>query len=269
MSDSSFHLAIPRKIVLAIFLCNVATVSAQPAPPPTPSPAPATSEDAETVKQGSNSSFALVRRQAIIQCVEIARDAIGRSDYLTALPLMERILSESNSFVPSGSSSEVSSHEEVSRLMRQLPAGMRQRLDEQRRTLALRAWDQARSNGIAEVTGFIQQFGDLPLAIDAWWWVGCHERDHARNRLAAAAFGRMAEHRHASKQQRAIALVAGAESLIWKPVNSGKRLLFSERLMELDSNLVIGIGGRTVTLGQWLARTSHRSRVRVPVESID
>ena len=91
----------------------------------------------------------------------------------------------------------------VRRLLRQMPADLRQRLDEQRRTLAVRAWDQVRPVwDCRSDCFFIQQFGDLPLGVEAWWWLGCHERDHARHRLAAAAFARMADHPHAGKRQR-------------------------------------------------------------------
>lgn len=249
MVGVSTRMANLRMIGLVVLICHGTLVDAQP--PPEPAPVLEATPDDDTLKPGSNSSFTLMRRQSMIQVAEIARDAVARGDYLSALPLLERILSEPNSFVPSGPSLEVTTHEEVHRLMRQLPAGMRQRLEEQRRAVSLRAWDQVRVGDVADVTEFVQQFGDLPLGVDAWWWLACNARDHARRQLAASAFWRMATHPHASTQQRAMALVAGAEVLSpqQSPIQTKP---FIERIMGLDSKLEIRIGGRALTIGQWL-----------------
>ncbi len=256
MRDSSFHLMIPPKIALVILLSLAPCISA--APPEAPAPVPALEstdspvDDGEALKQGSRNSLTLSHRQAVIQYMELAREAVERKDYLTALPYLERALAEPNSFIPLGPVTEIAAHEDVRRLLQQIPSDLRQRLDEPRRVSSRRAWEQARAGGSAEVVAFLQQFGDLPLGVDALWWLGCHERDHAQSQLAATAFARVAEHPQATDPQRAIALVVTIELLLAANQQSTATAV-SQRLSQLDPNLVIGLGERTLTLKQWLS----------------
>jgi outer membrane protein assembly factor BamB len=235
-------------------------VAPRPEPPVAPRPDPAiagiATADAELESQGSHSSFKLPHQQSVIQCIDVIRQSLGRKDYFAALPLMERVLAEPGSFVPSGTASEVASHEEVRRLFRQIPADLRRRMDEQRRASAQRAWDLACSNGIVEVAAFIPQFGDLLLGVDAWWWLGSHERDHARYSLAAAAFSQLAGHPHATSDQRAVALIAAFESHLKaaQPIDAWSARML---LTKLDGQLSVGIGGRSMTLAEWLTRSSR------------
>lgn len=264
MGESNSHPTFPRRIVLAILLCQLttvlavpnATVSAQaPAGQKRPAAAKAQAKPAaqpDASSHGSPNSFILTHRQSVIQCMQLAREAMSRNDYLAALPLMERMLSEPNSFVPASDSNELSAHEEVHRMMRQMPADLRQRLEEQRLAAARRLWDQARTGGVAEVSEFIEQFGDLSLGAEAWWWLGCQERDHGKYRLSAAAFDRLAAHRHASPQQRAMAQVARFEmlNLAQQPNEAAK---VRELLSGMPADLGITVAGVTLSLQKWLA----------------
>lgn len=242
------------KIAAVIFLCSIVSLSAEPPPPTDPasvqSPAnPA--DDADPLKLGGRNTITLSRQQSVIQCIELAQDAIRRKDYLAVAPLIERIMSEPNSFVPIDATTEVGAYEEVKKLMQQLPAELRRRLDEPRRISARSAWDEARSQGSAEVGRFLERFGDLPLGVAAWWWLGCHERDHGRRQLAASAFARIVDHPHSTSQQQAIALISEIEELL-AARQTTDAVLARDRLKQLAADLVIVIGGQSQSLARWL-----------------
>ena len=203
-------------------------------------------------KLGRQSSLKLVQHQSVIQFLEIIRQSVERKEYLKALPLMEQVLSEPNSFVPFGDATEVSAHEEVWRLLKQMPAEIRQRFDEQRRVSAKVAWEQARSAGINEVGGFLSQYADTTLAVDAWWWIACYERDHGRFHQAAAAFSRVSSHAKATERQRAMSLIASMKTYPdekFLDVSVAAR----RQLSGVDANLKVVIAGRSQNLGEWLA----------------
>ena len=207
-----------------------------------------------TEKPGRLSSLKLVHDQSVIQCVEIIRQSVERKEFLGALPLIDQVLTDPNSFVPTSNSTEVSTHEEVWRLLKQMPLEIRQRFDEQRRISAKIAWEQARIAGVSEVGGFLSQFSDTTLATDAWWWIACYERDHGRSFQAAAAFSKVARHSKATERQRVMALVASAES------HYGKKLLpesvvARHQLSGMDANRQVVFAGRSQSLGEWL--TEH------------
>ena len=271
MNGSSHFLTTLWKIALVVFLCLVADSNTESAQADNPGKAPAQTipaiDDSKSLKQGGYTSITLSRQQTVIQCIDLARDAIGRKDYLAAMPLMERVLSETDSFVPVDANVEVGAHVEVQRMMRELPTDLRQRLDEPRRVSARRAWNHARLKGPAEVVAFLRQFGDLPIGVDAWWWLGCHQRDHSRNQLAAAAFGRAADHLQATAQQRVIAFVAKFETLL-KANRSADAIIVVDQLRQFDKNLVISIGGKSQTLKDWTSEHHIQNRPQ-PTSSPD
>ncbi|MEI8020289.1 MAG: PQQ-binding-like beta-propeller repeat protein, partial [Schlesneria sp.] len=204
-----------------------------------------------TEKPGRLSSLKLVHDQSVIQCLEIIRQSIERKEFLGVLPLIDQVLIDPNSFFPTSNSTEVSTHEEVWRLLKQMPLEIRQRFDEQRRISAKIAWEQARIAGVAEVGGFLCRFSDTTLATDAWWWIACYERDHGRRFQAAAAFSKVAKHPKATEQQRAMALIASAEShhgekLLREPVTARRQL------SGMDPNRKVAFAGRSQSLGEWL-----------------
>ena len=205
-------------------------------------------------KAGRTSSLKLVQDQSVIQCLEIIRQSIELKEYLGVLPLIDQVLVGPNSFVPTSSATEVSAHEEVWRLLKQMPVEIRQRFEEQRRVSAKNAWEQARTAGITEVEGFLSRFADTKLATDAWWWIGCYERDHDRDIHAAAAFLKVAKHPNSTERQRVMALMACVESH-----QSGKFLpefvAARGQLSRMDANLPVVVAGRSHRLGEWL--TEH------------
>lgn len=225
-------------------------------------PAEAGGDDSETLKQGGHNSISLSRRQIVIQCLDLAREAIDRADFLTAAPLLERVLSEPNSFIPVNPSLEVGAHEDARRLMGKLPADLRQRLNEPRTTAARRVWEQSRLRGTAEAAEFLQKFADLPLAVEVWWWLGCHERDHARHKMAQAAFTQVVSHPQASAVQRGVARLAVLESIVnasqidTSQIDEALRISSKMTESELDQNLEVA--GRPVRLADVLAELRQR-----------
>lgn len=254
MNDLQRNRSIPRKTMSVFFVCLTAVVFAQPPrvhkrPLPIAKNPPATAAD--SLKQGSHNSLTLARQQSVIQCIELARDAIERMDYVASIPLLERVLTDSNSFVPSGVWTESGAHQEALRLMQQIPSDIRQRLDEPRRVIAKREWEQVRLQGTAEVIAFLERFGDLPLGVDALWWLGCRERDQSRPKFAAAAFQRVAQHDQATAPQRISALAATYE-LLREQADPGA-FKVHERLTRFDDNIQLVIANRQTNLGKWLA----------------
>lgn len=216
-----------------------------------PLPAPNQQVDGtDQLKQGSPTSLTLVREQSVIQCIELAREAVQRKDFIASLPLIERVLAAPNSFVPVDNSSEVASHEEAHRMLNQMPPDLRQRLDEPRRATAIRLWEEVRSESTSSIEGFIGQFGDLPIGIDALWQLGLSYRDHRRNELAAAAFLRVADHPHAGQLQRAYSLIAAYESFIGTrhPVRG-----ILQQLRSIDPKTQLRTRGESTTVGDWIS----------------
>ena len=207
---------------------------------------------ATTEKPGRISSLKFVQDQSVIQCLEIIRQSVERKEFLGALPLINQVLTDPNSFVPTNSTTEVSAHEQAWRMLKQMPVEIRQRFEEQRRVSAKIAWEHARTAGIAEVRGFLSLFADTSLATDAWWWIGCYERDHDRSVQAAAAFSKVAMHPKVTERQRLMAFTATLES------DHGEKFLLESvaarrQLSGLDANRQVVIAGRSQTLGEWLA----------------
>ncbi len=268
MSKSSSSWASLSEITLMFCICCATVARAQPPQPQNVPPPPARADqfndDSEAMKQGSHRAFMLLRRQSVIQCMDIVREAIGRKDFLAAVPLMERVLSEPNSFIPSGTSTEIAAHEEVIRLARQMPPELRRRLEEQRRATANRDWELARTKGLDDVVSFIQQYRDLPSVLEAWWWLGCHERDHSRPCFAAEAFRRMADHPNATVLQTTIGLILAEEMLLDANCRDEAKSML-ERLVKVDADLELRIEGRSIRLGQWLT-DQHR---HLPLDTLN
>ena len=267
MSGTPVPLVMVRRIVVAIPWCLATCLLAQTDKPAENRSTTAVEEvrAEEKTTQGSQNSFKLPRSQSVIQCFEIIRQSIERKDYLAAIPLMERVLSEPDSFVPSSTSAEVSTHVEVWRLLESVPAEIRQRFDDSRRIAARRSWEESRTGGMAAVRLFLQQYSDSPWGVDAWWWIGRYEHDHGRFRQAAAAFERSAGHSKATLLQRAMGLLAGMESLLEanrledvSPLQSG--------LSALDGSLVIELGGTSTTLEQALNAPPFNAATKGTVE---
>ncbi len=203
-------------------------------------------------KPGRVSSLKLVQDQSVIQCLELIRQSVERKDFLGTLPLINQVLADPNSSVPISSTKEVSAHEEVWRLLKQMPVEIRQRFEEQRRISAKIAWEQARSAGIAEVGNFLSQFADTTLGAEAWWWVGCYERDHDRPLQASAAFSKVLMHPKANERQRAMAITASLESHHGEQF-SHESAAVRRQLSGMDANRQVVIAGRSQSLSQWLA----------------
>ena len=203
-------------------------------------------------KLGRQSALKLVQDQSVIQRLEIIRQSVERKEFLKALPLIDQVLTDPDSFVPIDGATEVSAREEVQRLLKQMPAEIRQRFEEQRRVSAKIAWDQVRAAGMTEVGVFLSKYADTTLAADAWWWIGCYERDHGRSEQAVSAFLRVARHPKANERQRALALIA---SIGTKPdENFPLESLAPTRLLSgINRNLSVVIAGRSQNLGEWLA----------------
>ena len=258
MNDRLKAWSIPRKTMAVFFVCLAAVVFAQP---PRAHKVPLAAKtppvaDADSLKQGSHNSLTLTRQQTVIQCIELARDAIERADFVASIPLLERVLAEPNSFVPSGAWTESGAHQEALRLLQQIPSAMRQRLDEPRRIAARRDWEQVRTRSTAEVIAFVERFGDLPLGVDALWWLGCRERDQARPQSAVAAFLRVAGHAQATPQQRASALVAAYE-LSRELQDLVATNSIRDRLTRLDGSVNLELTNRRLSLEKWLADHPH------------
>ena len=255
----SNHWATIRRIVMAITFLHgfVASLSAQTEKSALKNPTQKKETRPEKAPQGSQNSFKLPRSQSVIQCFDVIRQAIDRKDYLSALPLLERILSEPDSFVPAPNSNEVAAHEEVYRLLESMPADLRERFNESRRSQSLQDWDQARRGGIDDIQHFLKHFSDMPLAAQAWWWIGCYERDHGRWSRAASAFHHSASHAKATLQQRAFGLIAAIEELTESNRLEEARRLRQE-LSKIDGNLALNIGGDPVILGQVSAKLLER-----------
>lgn len=213
-------------------------------------------EQDDSLRAGSPTSLTLVRDQTTIQCIELARDAVQRKDFLAALPLIERSLAQTNSFVPINGSQEVASHEEAHRLIQQFPTDMRQRWDESRRSAALLDWETVRFGDLDVVERFGNQFGDLSIGVDTFWHLANSYRDRLQNETAYATFLRVANHRYSTQQQRAIALLAAFD----EQSTSGHRERGAEawrRLRSLDPDLSIKLRGDATTLREWITR--HQS----------
>ena len=253
MRRASMVLTIVRQVAFAIALCTTVTLHAQAAKSDDQEGArkqgiPAESDES---RQGSLNSLTLPRRQSVIQCFELIRQSIDRNDYPAAIPLIERVLSEPNSFVPTINATEVASHEEVWRLVDSMPTQVRQRFDEPRRIAGKRSWDDAKTKGIDAVSQFLEQYSDVPLATEAWWWIGCHERELGRPIRAAAAFERSAWHPHAGIRQRVIGLLVSLDALLQANRPQDVRRIRSA-LEAMDANLALEIAGKPTTLGQYL-----------------
>ncbi len=255
MNDLLPARSIPRKTMAVLFVCLATVVFAQP-PRAHKQPLPVAKNpppiNAESLRQGSHNSLTLARQQSVIQCIELARDAIERMDYVASIPLLERVLADSNSFIPSGVWTESGAHQEAVRLLQQIPSDMRQRLDEPRRITARREWERVRHQGPTEVIAFLEQYGDLPLGVDALWWLGCRERDQSRSHSAQAAFQRVAQHDQATPQQRVSALTAAYEQTRELREPDAMRAI-RERLLRFDGNLNLTYTNRQTSLGKWLA----------------
>lgn len=260
MSHWSYSSILVRTFIWTIFVAYATStnVIAQTTPP-----SQTTDDDPDSIRQGGLMSLSLVRHQPTIQAMELARDSIQRKDYLAAIPLLERILAEPNTFVPLNSTTEVGTHEEARRLMDQLPADLKQRLNEPRRASARAMWEQARHKNQSDVAAFLHQFGDLPQSVDAWWWIACRERDHARPHLAASAFARVANHPGANGKQKLMAAIAEFESAVQAGMSDRSRELF-ERLTRYPASTEIVIEGQPTALGQWIG--SFRNRVPAAIE---
>jgi len=270
VNDSIFRDLIVRTLAVVFILWTTMDCAAQPSPGETPpAQVPAVDDSDEDAPEepsiGSRATFTPLRQQAVIQCLDLAREAVGRSDYTTALQLMERALSESDTFVPTSPSSEVAAHEEVRRLIERMPGDLRRRLVVQRTELSRQTWEQVYRQEETDLTGFVRQFGDLPLAIDAWWSLGCRERDRGRIQFAVSAFERMARHPAATSNQRAVALIAQFDALKESRRTFEAELVQNE-LVELNPQLTITIAGKSVTLQQWLADNLMEFRARAPAD---
>ena len=200
---------------------------------------------------GRQSALKLVQDQSVIQCLEIIRQSVERKEFLKALPLIDQVLTDPDSFVLIDGATEVSAREEVQRLLKQMPAEIRQRFEEQRRVSARIAWDRAKAAGITEVGAFLSQYADTTLAADAWWWIGCYERDLGRFELAASAFRKVVSHSKATELQRALALIASMET---KPDEKylHESLNPTRLLSGMNRNMSVVIAGRSQNLGDWL-----------------
>jgi outer membrane protein assembly factor BamB len=269
VSESAQYLTPSWKITVVVFLCIVADAVADPpsVTAPSISQPPAAKKETESLRQGGHNSITLTHQQSGIQCMELIRAAIARQDYLAAKPLMEQVLSEPDSFVSIDASTEVGAHEEVRRLIRLLPDDLRRQMAESQRVSARIAWDLARSQGATEVTAFLRNYSDGPLGIDAWWWLGCHERDHACRLTAAAAFARVAEHPLATVSQRIVAMMAEYEALnVAGRAEEAARLRV--RLAGSDLQRTVAIRGQSFTLGQWLDEHQINSSDQSPTYSV-
>ena len=257
MVDSRPHYAFLATFISLIFIGMAVDVSiaAPEATDGAPAPANQAIDESDALKQVSSTALTLVREQSVIQCIELAREAIQRKDFLVAMPLLERVLTEPNSFVPIDNMTEVAAHEEAHRLLIQMPPDLRQRLNEPRRLAASRSWETLRVADPIAVEKFVEQFGDLPIGIDALWWIALSHRDHHRNELAAATFLRVSNNSHANQLQRAHALVAAYESLIdARQIVHATRVL--EQLKSFDPKQTLRLRGESQTLGEWIS--SHR-----------
>ena len=107
------------------------------------------------------------------------------------------------------------------------------------------------AQGSTEVREFLVQFGDLAPGVDAWWWLGCHARDHGRHQQAIAAFLRLANHPHASGSQRTTALRAILDATATAGQLPSSQPV-SERLLELERRLEQGFGGQQRPLTEWM-----------------
>lgn len=249
-------------LLAATLICLAGAVSAQP-------PETKTKTD-DDLKQGSHRSLMLTRRQSVIQCMDLIREAFSRKDYLGALPLMERILSEPNSFVPLDATTEIAAHEEVQRLVLQIPADLRKRLDDQRASVAARQWEDVRTSTTEHLIAFLRQYFDLPIAVEAWWSLGQMERDHGRFQMASSSFLKIADHPQANRQQQLIALIATYETLIddKRPTDAD---LILKRIARFDANLEIVLGNRSLRLSQWLSerpQIEHQPATTEPLSNI-
>ena len=263
MNDSLFRFVIAPRISILIVLCLGVSLSA--APPevvPAPSPADRTDQLGEYLKRDRKNSLTLIRQQSVSQCADLARDAIDRQDYQTALPLIERLFADPNSFVATNIATEVDSHEEARRLLRMLPRDQHRRFEESRSGLVRRIWERARDRGLSEVSAFLDQFADSPLGVEAYWWAACHERDHMRFQLASAAFSRVVDHPYATDQQRSMALIASSQM---RPDSNRESdsTEFRDRIDRTAPNLVVRIGGNSRTVSEWLSDTLNATNPSV------
>ena len=268
MIDSFFRFVIAPRISILIVLCLVVSLSAAPPEPlgvvPTPGPAVSTDPLGEYLKRDRKNSLTLIRQQSVSQCVDLARDAIDRQDFQTALPLIERIFADPNSFVTTANATEVDSHEEGRRLLQLLPRDQYRRFEESRSGLVRRIWERARQVGLSEVSAFLDQFGDSPFGVEAYWWVACRERDHMRFQLASAAFSRVIDHPYATDQQRSMALIASNQM---RPDSNRESVPteFRDRLDRIAPSLVVRIGGVSRKVSEWLS--DHWNATNPSVES--
>ncbi len=212
---------------------------------------PLSGDKLDSAAQGSRISLKLTHHEPAIRSLELIRTSVARGDYAGVWQLIEQMLAEPDSFVPAGESSEASTREEIRRLLQNMPAEQRQRLNEQRVSVARNAWEHTRYGSMSDVVAFVQQYGDLPTAVDGWWWIASQALDRGQIGHATAAFSRLAEHPRASRRQRAMALAAIVEILSTSDRKSEAQASLRQ-LLQLDREIAIGIGGRAVSLGKWL-----------------
>ena len=250
------------RIALAItFFITSSLTAQQDKVPGEPVPAVEPAPRLGAAGRAGQNAFKMPRSQSVIQCFEILRQTLERKDYIAALPLIERVLSELDTFVPNENTNEVAAHEEGWRLLQSVPLELRQRFTESRQAKAKREWDQARSNGVSFVNEFLKQFSDTPSAVDAWWWIGCHEWDHGRANRAAAAFERAATHPEVSPRQRAMGLLAAREAMLQtNGLRHARRL--KDELTSMDADLALEVRGKSLTLGQYLTEDPFAANLR-------
>lgn len=251
------RVAISMVLSCGLFVFNQTASFAQPQLERTPSNTASDRQSPESL-QGSQNAFKLSRSQSVIQCFEIIRQSIARGDHAAVLPLIERVLSEPDTYVPGSNSSDVPSHAEIWRILRTLPGELRQSFEEARRPVAKRAWEEARLSGPDAVRVFLSQFSDSPFCIDAWWWIGCHERDHGRYRYAAAAFERASRQEQISGEHRVAALVAALDCCAAINLETEMARLKS-MLSRHDGDMPLKIAGNSIRLKEYLAASRFES----------
>ena len=202
-------------------------------------------------KKTSHNSLTLHRQQSVIQCIELARAAIAREDYVGAIQLMEQAQREPNSFVPAGDDSVVASHEAVKRMWDVIPAETRQRFDEARVGASRREWSSVRTKSLHEVVRFLNLFQDLPISVDALWWIAAHQRDHAQFQQAVSTYLRIVSHQHTKATNRAIAMQAADELIILgAPSVRGE---WNQCCSLIDPMTTVDDHGKSTTFGEWVA----------------
>ncbi|WP_373651115.1 PQQ-binding-like beta-propeller repeat protein [Schlesneria sp. DSM 10557] len=206
-------------------------------------------------RRGSSTTFSLDRHQSAVQCADAIELSLERKEYHAVFPLLETLLSEPTTFVPISPYSDVTAAEYVKRVLEQIPPEARTRFEAQRRVAASETWDRAKNAGREEIARFLRDFPESPLAVEAWWQLGLHERDLGHVRRAAAAFRRVAEHPQVSLPLRITALIAATESLtrtsMMNEDAARERRLLAGRLSALDGNFKLEIAGRVITLAEW------------------